>query len=92
MLDCFACITPAWLQRAHVYTGSVGPMGHDFRYRLAMDGKANVVHAAAYSKLCFELAEDVRQQDFPWDEEGAAALRQWLQDSYDAFLAAEGAV
>ena len=89
MLDCFSCITPAWLQRAHVYTGSVGPMGKDFRYRLAMDGKEKIVHAAHYSRLCFELAPDVCQQDFPWDDDGTAALRQWLQDGYEAFLARE---
>jgi len=89
MLEQFACITPTWLHRAHVYTGSVGPLWHDFRYRLAMDGKENVVHAARYSKLAFELAKDVEEQDFPWDEDGAAALRQWLQEGYEAFLARE---
>ena len=89
MLDQFACITPIWLNRAHVYTGSVGPLCHDYRYRLAMDGKEKVVHAARYSKLCFELATDVEKQDFPWDEDGTAALRQWLQDGYDAFRARE---
>lgn len=86
MLDCFACLTPAWLQRAHVYTGSVGPAGNDFRFRLAMDGKEKIVHAAAYSKVCFELAADVRQRDFPWDEDGAAALRAWLQAEYEVFM------
>lgn len=86
MLDCIACITPAWLQRAHVFTGSVGPVGNDFRYRLAMDGKEGLVHAAVYSKLAFELAADVRQQDFPWNDDGAAALREWLQEGYETFL------
>jgi hypothetical protein len=90
MLEQFACITPTWLQRAHVYTGSVGPLCHDFRYRLAMDGKEKVIHAARYSKLCYELATDVEQQDFPWDEAGAAALGLWLQEGYEAFLAREG--
>ena len=86
MLDCFSCLTPAWLQRAHVYTGSVGLPGNDFRFRLAMDGKEKTVHAAAYSKVCFELASDVRQRDFSWDEDGTAALREWLQAEYDAFI------
>ena len=35
------------------------------------------------------LATDVEKQDFPWDDDGAAALRQWLQEGYEAFLARE---
>lgn len=91
MLDCFERITPNWLNRAFVYTGSVGPFGKDFRYRCAQDAENRIVHAAAYSRLCFELAEDVHQQDFSWDEAGCAALREWLQSEYEAFLAREAA-
>ena len=82
----FDYLTPRWLGRAHIYHGELDAM----RYRFAMDGKEKVIHAARYSKLCFELANDVEQQDFPWDEAGAAALGQWLQEGYEAFLAREG--
>ena len=33
MLQRFSVITPTWLNRATYYTGSVGPLGRDFRYR-----------------------------------------------------------
>lgn len=91
MLECFSCITPNWLHRAYVYTGSVGPFAHDFRYRLEQDEANGQIHAAAYSKVCYEVADDVEKADFPWDDEGAAQLRQWLQSRYEAFTAGEGA-
>lgn len=89
MLDCFARITPGWLHRAYVYTGSVGPFRHDFRYRCQQDAENKQIHAATYSQLCFELAADVEQRDFPWDEEGVANLRQWLQSQYEQFSGTE---
>jgi len=90
MLDCFARLTPGWLNRAGVYTGSVGPFGRDFRFRCRQDSERRLVHAAVYSRVCFESADDVEEQDFPWDDPGVAALREWLQDRYDAFAAAQG--
>ena len=52
MLEIFSRLTPAWLHRAYVYTGSVGPLWNDFRFRLAQDGDNNQVHAAVYSREC----------------------------------------
>lgn len=57
---------PRWFKRAFVYTGSIG----DFRYRFAMDKDAGVLHTAVYTVYCFEAANDVQQQDFPWDDQG----------------------
>ena len=86
MHECFAQITPHWLERAYLYNGSIGPAFHDFRYRLEQDVKAGVIHAAAYSDICYELAEDREERDFPWNEEGTAQLRDWLQERYEAYL------
>ena len=89
MEESFSCITPNWLNRAYVFNGSIGRMFHDFRYRLEQDEKEKKIYAAAYSKLCYELAEDVESKTFTWDEEGVAQLRDWLQERYEAFLQRE---
>ena len=79
----FAQLTPRWFKRAFVYTGSIG----DFRYRFATDSKENQLHVAVYTVYCYEVAKDVQSRDFSWDEEGVEELKQWLQSSYEAFLA-----
>ena len=89
MEQCFKCITPNWLNRAYVYNGSLGKPSHDFRYRLEQDEKEKQIHAATYSKICYDKADDVEKQDFSWDDEGVAALRTWLQQQYEAFLRSE---
>jgi hypothetical protein len=76
----FAELTPRWFHRAFVYTGSIG----DFRYRFAHDDNTTL-HAAVYSRVCYEAAGDVHQRDFPWNDEGVEALKRWLQTQYDAF-------
>ena len=77
----FAQLTPQWFRRAFVYTGSIG----EFRYRFKTDGEAGLLHAAVYSHYCYEVASDVTEQDFTWDEDGVQALQQWLQQRLDAF-------
>ena len=67
----FTELTPRWFKRAFIYTGSIG----EFRYRFNNDAKENVIHAAVYSQLCYELAADVAEQDFPWDDDGVEALK-----------------
>ena len=47
----FTELTPRWFKRAFIYTGSIG----EFRYRFNNDAKENVIHAAVYSQLCYEL-------------------------------------
>ena len=92
MQECFERLTPTWLNRAYLYNGSIGRPFHDFRYRLAQDEKQKIIHAAAYSKVCYELAEDKQEQDFSWDDEGVGRLKEWLQQQYEAFLQQEGGV
>lgn len=86
MHEVFEAITPHWLNRAHMYNGSIGPFNNDFRYRMKMDKDAGIIHAAAYSKLCIEKADDVIEKDFTWDEAGVNELKSWLQCSYESFL------
>ena len=80
----FQDYTVQWFKRAYVYTGSIG----DFRYRFAHDDETTL-HAAVYSKVCYELADDVVSQDFPWTDEGVKALQAWVQAQYEAFMAKE---
>lgn len=77
----FAQLTPQWFKRAFVYTGSIG----DFRYRYRNDAEAGLLHAAVYSVYCYEVATDVVEQDFSWDESGVEQLKQWLQTQYEQF-------
>lgn len=77
----FQCLTPQWFKRANVYTGSIG----DFRYRFATNGKEKLLHAAVYTVYCYEVAADVVEETFSWDEEGVAALQTWMQARYEAF-------
>ena len=88
MLDTFEKMNPNWFNRAYVYTGSVDNM---FRFRIAQiqtDDKGVLLQAAAYTELCYELATDVETAEFPWDDAGVEALKQWLQSRYEAFCTA----
>jgi len=77
----FAQLTPQWFMRAHIYTGSIG----EFRYRFAQDQENHAIIAAVYTHYCYEAARDVAEQSFPWDEEGIAQLRNWLQEMLAVF-------
>ena len=37
-------------------------------------------------RYCFEAANDVQQQDFPWDDQGVEQLKAWLQERYDHYV------
>ena len=82
----FAEMTPTWFQRAFVYTGPIA----EFRYRFAGDREGGVLHTAVYSNVCYELAQDREEQDFPWNEDGVEALKSWLQEKYEAYCARQG--
>ena len=102
----FSVMDERWFHRAFVYTGSVTDREKnlDFRYRYEQvkgdDGDA--LKASTYSDLCYELAQDVEEetfpwtadvaeQDFPWDDDGVEALKAWYQSQYEKFLAAHEA-
>ncbi len=77
----FQDLTPHWFKRAYNYTGSIG----DFRYRFTHDD-SKTIHAAVYSKVCYEMADDVVEQDFPWTDQGVRDLQQWVQAHYETFI------
>lgn len=79
----FAQLNSRWFMRAFNYTGSIG----EFRYRYLMEKDHSAIHAAVYTHYCFERATDVVEQDFPWTDEGVAALQNWMQSAYDTFCA-----
>ena len=78
MEDAFAFLTPNFLKRSVIYPGPIGT----FRYRFQQTGKAGdgTVQASVYENVCFEKAQHVETQTFPWTEEGVAALRAWMNE------------
>ena len=91
----FSVMDERWFHRAFVYTGSVTDREKnlDFRYRYEQvkgdDG--DELKASTYSDLCYELAQDVEEETFPWTDEGVEALKTWYQSQYEKFLAAHEA-
>ena len=69
------------MEQASVYTGSIG----DFRYRFAQTNNASSILASVYTKWCYEVAKDVREKEYPWDDAGIAEMRNWLQQLYDIY-------
>ena len=75
----FSVMDERWFHRAFVYTGSVTDREKnlDFRYRYEQvkgdDGDA--LKASTYSDLCYELAQDVEEETFPWTDEGVEELK-----------------
>ena len=77
----FAQLNSRWFMRAFNYTGSIG----QFRYRYLMEKDHSAIHAAVYTRFCYEAATDVREKDFPWTEEGVEQLKAWMQQAYETF-------
>lgn len=73
----FDFLTLDFFTRASVFPGSLGT----FRYRFRRTGWMGdgSIQAWVYENVSFELAKDVETETFPWTEEGAAALRAWLE-------------
>ena len=76
--DPFAFLTLTIPKRAPVFPGSVGT----FRYRLVRSGKENEgpIEASVYENICFEKAQNIETQTFPWSEDGMAQIRAWLAE------------
>jgi len=91
MEKCFEVMTTNWLNRAHMYNGSIGPALNSFNYRMEMDEKERVIRAATYTKLCYEKADDVVSKSFTWDDQGVEEMKEWLQSRYEAFQKSEAA-
>lgn len=66
------------LRVTSVYTGSIG----DFRYRFHMEFDSNEVEVAAYTKWCYEKADDVESAVFTIENDDLSALEEWLNAQY----------
>ena len=75
MEDPFAFLTLNFLKKSEIFPGSLGT----FRYRFQRTGKVNdgTVQAWVYENICFEKAQHIETETFPWTEEGMASLRSW---------------
>ena len=90
----FSVMDERWFHRAFVYTGSVTDRAKnlDFRSRYEQvkghDGDA--LKASTYSDLCYELAQDVEEETFPWTDEGVEARKAGYQSQDETGVAAHG--
>ena len=78
----FEQLTSRWFLRAFNYTGSIG----EFRYRYLMEKDRSAIHAAVYTRFCYEAATDVCERSFPWTDEGVEELKAWMQRAYEMFV------
>ena len=79
----FSQLTNHWFMRAFNYTGSIG----QFRYRYLMEKDHSTIHTAVYTRFCYEVATDVVERDFPWNDEGVEQLKAWMQSALETFAA-----
>lgn len=81
MEDRFAELTMNFFQKAEIFPGNVGK----FRFRFKRTGKmgSGELHFWVYEDICFELAQNIEEADFPWTEEGVTALHAWLNQKYE---------
>ena len=91
----FSVMDERWFHRAFVYTGSVTDREKNldvrYRYEQVKGDDGDALKASTYSDLCYELAQDVEEETFPWTDEGVEALKVWYQSQYEKFLAAHEA-
>ena len=73
------------LRVTSVYTGSIG----EFRYRFHMEFDSDEVEVAAYTKWCYEKAEDVRETKFTIQDGDLTELKAWLNAQYEDFFPEE---
>ena len=83
MKDHFDFLDMNFFTRAAVFPGSLGT----FRYRFQRSGWLNkpdsTVQVWVYENTCFELAQDVETETFPWTEEGVEAIKTWLEQKLE---------
>ena len=66
--------------KASVFPGSVGTFRYRFQ-RTGWIGKAeSTIQVWVYENVCFEQAQDVETETFPWTEEGVEAIKGWLEE------------
>ena len=79
----FDFLNMQFFTRASVYPGSIGT----FRYRFQRNGWLNkedsTIQVWVYENVCFEQAQDVETETFPWTEEGVETLKNWLEEKLE---------
>lgn len=78
----FSELTPRWFKRALCVHRQHRRLSLSLRHG---QGRRSA-HTAVYTVYCFEAANDVQQQDFPWDDQGVEQLKAWLQERYDHYV------
>ena len=62
------------------------PQGFRWRYNpLKAEDKITV---SVYTTLCYECANDVQEQDFPYSEEGLQQANEWIAAKFREFIEA----
>ena len=77
---------PTWdmLRENNIYTDS----RRDFRWRHCPDKENGVIHAAVYTVMSYEHANDVVEKDFPLSPEGLAEANEWIESKFREFVEA----
>ena len=75
---------PTWdmLRENNIYTDS----RRDFRWRHCPDKENGVIHAATYTIMSYEHADDVVEKDFPLSPEGLAEANEWIESKFREFV------
>lgn len=75
---------PTWdmLREENIYTNS----RRDFRWRHCPDRANGVIHAAVYTVMSYEYADDVTEMDFPFSEEGLSLANEWIESKFREFV------
>lgn len=75
---------PTWdmIRFENIYTDS----RKDFRWRHCPDKENGVIHAATYTVMCYECADDVEEKDFPFSPEGLEEANAWIESKFREFV------
>ncbi len=75
----FDFLSVSFFTKAKVYPGSVGTFRYRFE-RFSWPGKEDAhIQVWVYENICFEQAQQVETETFPWTPDGVRALRAWLE-------------
>lgn len=79
MEDPFAFLTLNFLKKSEIFSR----LPRHLPLPLPADGKGEPMapsQAWVYENICFEKAQHIETETFPWTEEGMASLRSWLNE------------
>ena len=74
----FDFLSVSFFTKAEIYPGSLGSFRYRFQ-RFSWPGKEDArIKAWVYENICFEQAQQIETETFPWTADGVDALRAWL--------------